>query len=141
MIIVSGLCWASYSLIGRGSRTPLVDTAGNFLRSAPIAVGIGAWGAVNYPIDMRGVVLAIASGAIASSVGYAIWYAVLPALTRTRAAIVQLTVPAIAALGGVILLGEVLTPRLLLASAAILGGVAIAIIAGERRKRVAAAQA
>lgn len=98
MIIVSGLCWASYSLIGRGSRTPLVDTAGNFLRSAPIAVGIGAWGAVNYPIDMRGVVLAIASGAIASGVGYAIWYAVLPALTRTRAAIVQLTVPAIAAL-------------------------------------------
>lgn len=138
LMVLSGLCWASYSLIGRGSRTPLADTAGNFVRTAPVAIGIGAWGAATHPVDMRGVILAIASGAIASGVGYAIWYAVLPALTRTRAAIVQLTVPAIAALGGVLVLGEVLTPRLLLASIAILGGVAMAIVAGERRKRTAA---
>ena len=82
---------------------------------------------------------AIASGVVASGLGYAIWYAALPQLTRVRAAIVQLTVPVIAALGGVIFIAEPLSWRLAIASGAILGGVAIALIAAERRKRIASA--
>jgi drug/metabolite transporter (DMT)-like permease len=78
-------------------------------------------------VTRPGVLLAVASGAIASGVGYSLWYGALPGLTATKAAVVQLSVPVLAALGGVLLLGEVLTPRLVVAAVAILGGVALAI--------------
>ncbi len=133
----AGLCWAAYSLMGQGSRAPLADTAGNFMRCLPIAVVLVVAGEVTHASTATGLVYAIVSGAVASGVGYAIWYAVLPGLSRTGAAFIQLTVPAIAAAGGVLFIGEQLTGRLLFSSAGILGGVALALLAGSRRKATA----
>lgn len=138
LMVVSGLCWAAYTLIGRGSTAPLADTAGNFIRCLPLALAFiiaGVWLRGATPLAM---LYAIASGALASGVGYAIWYTVLPELTRTRAAIVQLTVPAIAAAGGVLLIGEALTLRLVVATIGILGGVALALFAASRRRNARA---
>ena len=131
----AGVAWAVYTLRGRamGSGGAVLDattvTAGNFLRAAPLALGISAllWPLARW--DVQGALLALASGALASGLGYAIWYTALRGLSATRAAIVQLTVPALATAGGVLLLGEPLTPHLLGASAAVLGGVALVILA------------
>jgi drug/metabolite transporter (DMT)-like permease len=133
LMVIAGLCWAAYSLLGQGSRAPLADTAGNFIRCLPIAVVLWLAGEVVHA-STAGVVLAIISGVVASGMGYAIWYTALPTLTRTGAAFVQLTVPPIAAAGGVLFIGEQLTGRLLLSSAGILGGVALALLAANRRK-------
>ncbi len=130
----AGLCWAAYTLIGRGSQSPLADTTGNFIRCLPLALPLILIGALWRGLDATNVAYAVASGVIASGMGYAVWYAVLAALTRTRAAIVQLTVPAIAAAGGVLFIAEPVSSRLLIASAAILGGVAFALIAAETRR-------
>lgn len=138
LMVASGLCWAGYTLIGRGSSAPLVDTAGNFARTAPLAVLLVVAGALVAEITPLAAIYAVASGVVASGIGYAIWYSVLPGLSRTRAAIVQLTVPVIAAAGGVLLISEPLTLRLVLASIGILGGVALALVASEHRKRRAA---
>jgi len=134
LMLIAGLCWAAYTLIGRASSAPLSDTAGNFIRTLPVAVLLVIVAAVTRPITPAAALYAIASGAMASGLGYAIWYTVLPLLTRTRAAIVQLTVPAIAAAGGVIFIGEPVSPRLLISTIAILGGVALALIVAQRRK-------
>jgi drug/metabolite transporter (DMT)-like permease len=134
MMVVSGLCWAVYTLIGRGSKSPLVDTAGNFIRCLPLAAVLIIAGAMTHGVAPLAAAYAVASGAVASGIGYAIWYAVLPSHSRTRAAIVQLTVPAIAAAGGVLLIGETLSPRLVVASLGIIGGVALALIAADRRR-------
>lgn len=133
LMVAAGLCWAAYSLLGRGSRAPLADTEGNFIRCLPAALLVLVAGGMP-GVSGTGAIYAIASGALASGVGYAIWYAALPRLSRIGAATLQLTVPAIAALGAVLFLGEELTTRLLLCSAAILGGIALALLAGERRK-------
>jgi len=134
LMIAAGLCWAGYSLLGRGSSQPLSDTAGNFIRCLPLAVllivlGIG----IEVP-RLEGVLLAMASGAVASGLGYAIWYAALPHLSRTRAAVVQLSVPVIAGFGAVVFIGEAITPRLLIASAVILCGIAVAVVLAGRRR-------
>lgn len=129
---VAGVSWGIYSLRGRRSRDPLADTAMNFLRAAPLAALMGAAMFGSAHILPRGILLAVLSGAVASGVGYAAWYAALPGLTATRAASVQLAVPVLAAAGAVAWLGEKVTPRLVLASVAILGGVMIAV-AGRRR--------
>lgn len=134
LMLISGLCWAAYTLLGRGSRSPLRDTAGNFARSVPLALLLILGGLLSHPLSPAALAYAVASGAIASGLGYAIWYAALPGLSRTRSAIVQLTVPAIAAAGGVIFIAEPLSSRLLIASAAILGGVAIALSVASRRQ-------
>jgi drug/metabolite transporter (DMT)-like permease len=139
LMVVAGISWAVYSLVGRGSSSPLLDTTANFLRSAPLALLLVGTGLIQPLGDWRGLVWAVLSGAVASGLGYAVWYAALPGLQRKQAAIVQLSVPALAALGGVVLLGETLTARLLICSAAILGGVLLAIVAGERRRRAGAA--
>ena len=136
LMAVAGAAWGAYSLIGRGSQAPLVDSAGNFLRCAPagvVLIGLGVW---RLPPDALGLACALASGALASGLGYIIWYSALPSLSRTRAAFVQLTVPAIAALGGVVFVGETLTVRLVLATAGITGGVALALAASQRRRPV-----
>jgi len=135
LMAFAGLCWAAYSLLGRGSVDPLADTTGNFVRSLPVAVLLIAWGWRVHPPDTAGLAYAMASGALASGLGYAVWYAVLPALSRVTAASVQLTVPAIAAAGAVVFIGEPLTTRMVAASLAILAGIALAILAGERRRR------
>ncbi|MDB5528145.1 MAG: hypothetical protein JWR51_1248 [Devosia sp.] len=134
LMVGAGLCWAAYSVMGRGSRAPLDDTAGNFIRCLPIAVVLAIAGNMTHTSTTAGLAHAIASGAVASGVGYAIWYAVLPGLTRTSAAFIQLTVPAIAAAGGVVFIGEQLTGRLLFSSAGILGGVALALLAANQRR-------
>jgi drug/metabolite transporter (DMT)-like permease len=128
----AGVSWAVYSLLGRGSREPLVDTAYNFILTVPIALVLGAVSLVGSSPTPAGIGWAVASGALASGLGYAIWYTALPRLTRSNAAIVQLTVPAIAAAGGILFIGETLSWRLVIASVLILGGVAVAITARQR---------
>jgi drug/metabolite transporter (DMT)-like permease len=110
------------------SAPPLLGSAGNFMRAAPLAVlmSVLLWGQTT--LDTAGMVYAIASGALASGLGYTVWYTVLPALKATHAATVQLSVPVLATLGGVLFLGESITLRLVLASAAILGGIALVIL-------------
>lgn len=133
-MIAAGIGWGAYSLIGRSSKAPTRDTAGNFLRASLIALLLTPLVFVTQPEAMPGdtaIAAALASGIITSGIGYAIWYGVLPALGRAQAGILQLTVPAIAALGGVLCLSEPLTLRLALSAAIILGGVGLAIL---RRK-------
>lgn len=127
LMTTAGIAWGAYSLMGRASSHPIETTAGNFLRASAfaallsvVALGLFAW-------DARGALLAVLSGAVASGLGYAIWYTVLPALRATSAATVQLSVPVIAAAGGVLLLGERLSLRLVLCSIAILGGIALVL--------------
>lgn len=132
LMAIAGAAWGAYSLRGRGAADPLRETAGNFLRSVAFAVPALFLAPGGIELSREGVVLAAASGALASGCGYAIWYAALPALTATRAAVAQLAVPAIAAVAGIALLGEPLTLRLLLSGCAILGGVALAVTTGPR---------
>ena len=131
LMLAAGAAWGIYSLRGRGAGDPLRATAGNFLRAVPFAALLSVvalhWLSVDYP----GVGYAIASGALTSGVGYAIWYTALPALKATHAATVQLSVPVIAALGGIAFLDEHLTLRLVVAAVAILGGIALVVL--ERR--------
>lgn len=135
LMAIAGLAWAVYTLIGRGSAAPLVDTAGNFIRTVPAAILLIVVGTLGGTLSPAAVGYAVASGVIASGLGYAVWYSALPHLTRTRAAIVQLSVPAIAAAGGVLLIAEPLTLRLVVATVGIVGGVALALLAAEQRKR------
>lgn len=131
LMLGAGVAWGVYSLRGRGAGDPTRVTAGNFLRAAPITLGLSLIFHASALLDPAGAGYAVASGALASGIGYAIWYTALPALRATSAATVQLSVPVIAALGGVLLLGESVTLRLVLASLAILGGIALVIV--ERR--------
>jgi drug/metabolite transporter (DMT)-like permease len=131
LMIVAGIAWGVYSLRGRGAGDPLQATAGNFLRAVPFAAALSLAMLAGTALDAAGVALAVASGAITSGIGYAIWYTALRGLKAATAATVQLSVPPLAALGGVVLLGEPLTLRLLLASVAILGG--IALVTAEKR--------
>ncbi|NMG55027.1 DMT family transporter [Aromatoleum aromaticum] len=127
LMIGAGVAWGVYSLRGRGTGNPLAATAGNFLRTVPMAIGLAMLGVAGVNIQSSGVLYAVLSGALASGGGYVVWYAALRGLSATGAATVQLSVPVIAALGGVLLLGELVTLRLVLASVAILGGVAIVL--------------
>lgn len=130
LMVVAGAAWGAYSLRGRASRSPLAATAGNFMRSVPFALAGLAVGFAGDSLHVggRGAALAVASGALASGVGYSLWYLALPGLTATRAAVVQLVVPVLAALAGIALLGESATPRLVAAGALILGGVATTVL-------------
>lgn len=128
---VSGMAWGVYSLIGRGARLPTAATAGNFWRASLLAL------ALSLPVLLLrpesgpsavGIACAIASGAIASGLGYAVWYAALPGLRATQAGIAQLSVPALATAGGIVLLGEPLTWRLGIATALVLTGVGLATL-------------
>lgn len=126
----AGVAWGLYSLRGRGNRSPLLATADNFVLAAPLALAMLASGYLSDSLhaDARGVGSALASGALASGLGYSFWYLALPGLSATRAAVLQLCVPVIAAAGGILLLGERMTARLAIAGILILGGVGIAVI-------------
>ncbi len=128
LMLGAGVAWGVYSLRGKGAGDPASVTAGNFLRAAPISVILSVLMLNGASWDIAGFWYAVSSGALASGIGYAIWYTVLPALKATSAATVQLSVPVIAALGGIMLLGEPLSLRLVLASLAILGGIALVIL-------------
>ncbi|MEJ2721182.1 MAG: DMT family transporter, partial [bacterium] len=122
------IAWGIYSLRGRGAVDPIVSTTDNFIRSVPFVLAAAAVLIRTIDLSPRGVLIAAASGALASGVGYVIWYAALRGLSATRAASVQLTVPVIAALGGVVLLGERMTVRLGISAALILGGVGLTLM-------------
>jgi drug/metabolite transporter (DMT)-like permease len=132
LMLGSGIAWGIYSLRGKGAGDPIGVTAGNFLRAVPLAAGLSIAMLPWASLDSAGFWYAILSGALTSGVGYVIWYAALRGLNATTAATVQLSVPVIAAAGGIMLLGESITPRLLIASAAILGGVALVILTKPR---------
>jgi drug/metabolite transporter (DMT)-like permease len=125
LMVAAGVSWGVYSILGRSLGNPTAATGGNFMRAVPFAAALGLAATNHAAVDLHGALYAMLSGAITSGLGYALWYAALPSLKATTAAIVQLSVPAIAALGGVLLLSEPVTTRLLIASAAILGGIAI----------------
>ena len=127
LMLAAGFAWGVYSLRAKGSGDPMRVTAGNFLRAVPFALALSLAMLPSTSLDAAGAALAIASGAITSGIGYAIWYTALPSLKAASAATVQLSVPLITALGGVVLLGEPPTLRLLLAAVAILGGIALVI--------------
>jgi drug/metabolite transporter (DMT)-like permease len=127
-MIAAGLSWAGYSLLGRGVTDPVKATAGNFLRTVPFAALLFIAQQAGTSVDRTGALYAVISGAITSGLGYVLWYMALPALTATSAAVIQLSVPAIAALGGVVLLAEPLSSRLAMASTAIMGGIALTIL-------------
>jgi drug/metabolite transporter (DMT)-like permease len=131
LMLAAGLAWGVYSLRGRGVSNPLMATAGNFLRTVPMSLGLSLLMFSRFSFDSAGCWYALASGSLTSALGYAIWYAALPGLSATSAATVQLSVPVIAALGGVVLVDEAITLRLVLASVAILGGIGL-VIAGKR---------
>lgn len=127
LMAAAGVAWGFYTLRGKGSSDPLGDTAGNFIRSVPMMVIAAIPFFAHIGLSKRGFVLAALSGAVASGIGYTVWYAALKHHTATRAAVLQLSVPVIAAFGGVLLLSEEVTSRLLIASALILGGIAMTI--------------
>ena len=130
LMLLAGVGWGTYSLRGRGSTDPLRTTAANFVRTLPMVVAMVAIGlAVQRPrLSATGVAAAVASGAVTSGIGYAIWYRALSGLSALQAASVQLTVPVLAAVGGVLFLGERVTLELVGAAALVLGGIALAIL-------------
>ena len=134
LMAIAGVAWGVYSLRGRAVADPLAATAGNFARAAPLALLMSAFfiASARAHANKAGVALAIASGALTSGIGYVIWYAALSKLTAMRAATVQLSVPLIAAFGGVAFLSEAITPRLAAASATILGGISMVLTSKSR---------
>ena len=135
LMAVAGVAWGVYSLRGRGVADPLAATAGNFARAAPLALVMSLLFVAHAHTNAAGSALAIASGALTSGIGYVIWYAALRTLSALRAATVQLSVPLIAALGGVVFLSEAITLRLAAASAAILGGIALVLTSRSQKPR------
>ncbi|MEJ8811635.1 DMT family transporter [Variovorax ureilyticus] len=133
LMIVAGIAWAVYSLRAKGAGDPTQVTAGNFARSAPMALIVSAAMLSSMRWSPAGVAYAVASGALTSGLGYVIWYAALRELKVTSAATVQLSVPVIAAFGGVAFLGESASLRLLVASVLVLGGVAIVLLVRTRQ--------
>lgn len=135
LMATAGLAWGVYSLRGRGSQDPITATTDNFIRAAPIAILM----VLVQPGEMRwstqGALLALVSGSLTSGIGYVVWYSALQGLTATRAAVVQLAVPAIASIGGVVLLSESVTTRLVVASLAVLGGVGLAVAGRVHRRQ------
>lgn len=124
-MVLAGVAWGLYSVRGKGGGDPTRTTAGNFGRAAVMGLALSAVSFKDLALDSAGLVYAVASGAVTSGLGYAIWYRVLPALRASSAAVVQLSVPLIAALGGIVFVGESLTTRFALASIAILGGITL----------------
>ncbi len=136
LMACAGIAWGIYSLFGRRAGPPLEATAGNFLRAAPLALAaLGASRALgnSQHVEASGAILAVASGALASGVGYSLWYAALGGLGAARASIVQLSVPVLTASSGALVLGESLSLRLVEAGAAILSGVALSLF--DRRTK------
>lgn len=127
LMAAAGVAWGFYTLRGKGSTDPLADTAGNFIRSVPMILVASLPFISQLGLSVRGFVLAVFSGAVASGIGYWAWYAALRDLTATRASVLQLSVPAIAALGGFLFLSESADLPLLAAGSLILGGIGLTI--------------
>ncbi len=128
LMTLSGIAWGYYTLAGKGSKNPLADTGYNFLRTLPFVVILIALNFDKVYLTEQGIYLAIASGAITSGLGYTIWYIALRALQTMQAAVLQLLVPVIAAIGGVIFVDELLTSRIVISALLILGGILLVVI-------------
>jgi drug/metabolite transporter (DMT)-like permease len=135
LMLAAGIAWGIYSLRGQVGLEPIAATAGNFLRAVPLAAVLSIALLPSVQLDSTGIAYAMLSGAIASGVGYVIWYTALPRLKAAGAAAVQLSVPVLAAAGGILFLGEPITLRFLIASIAILGGIALVVL--EKRRALA----
>ena len=131
LMIISGITWAFYSLAGKSATTPIAMTAGNFLRAALLSLPIAIFFLDSQNYNQTGVILALTSGIITSGIAYIIWYRALALLSTTKAAILQLLVPPLASLGGVLFISEQFTTRLLIASILILGGVILSVLNGK----------
>ncbi len=131
LMVASGIAWGIYSLFGRGAANPAASTSGNFLRAAPLTIGLSLLALPWLRLDAQGVLYAILSGALTSGLGYVMWYRVLQHMRAMTASTVQLSAPVIATLGGIILLHEALTLGLLIASVLILGGIALVLRTGK----------
>ncbi len=129
---LAGISWGLYSLLGRGVRDPIRVTTGNFVRAVPFSFLVSAVAFRSLELSGRGVLLGVVSGALTSGLGYVIWYAALPGLGATRAATVQLSVPVLAAVGGVLFLFETVTFRLLFSGTLILGGIGLSLLGRSR---------
>ncbi len=127
LMAAAGIGWAAYTLCGRGSTQPLATTAINFLCVLPLALLVSLAFHEDVHITRLGIALAVISGALASGVGYALWYMALRQLRATHAATVQLAVPGLAAVAGIVLLHEPLTARLIIASCLTIGGIAMVL--------------
>jgi drug/metabolite transporter (DMT)-like permease len=134
LMMSAGISWGFYTLRGKGSDNPLADTTGNFVRAVPMVVAAGLPFLYQIQLSRKGILLAVLSGAFASGLGYSVWYAALKFHTATRAAIMQLSVPALAAIGGIVFLAETVSLRLLSATTLILGGIALAIVGRKNSK-------
>lgn len=132
LMLIAGIAWGAYSLLGRSAGDALAATTGNFVRSVPMALLLSMVLLHRASWDLNGVLYALASGALASGLGYAIWYTAITHLKAIQAATVQLSVPIITALAGGLLLGESLSLRLGLSSLAVLGGIALVLTARQR---------
>lgn len=132
MMLVAGVAWAGYTLAGQGSVNPLADTTSNFIRSLPFLVLLLIPFYEQLAVTQSGVVLAVASGALTSGLGYALWYAALRGLSTTQAAVIQLLVPVLAAIGGVLFASELISSRLLASSLLVLGGILLLTLAKAR---------
>lgn len=130
---LAGIAWGCYTIRGRGVAAPVAMTAGNFLRAVPMALVASVLAVSALEVRPHGLLLAMISGALTSGIGYVIWYRVLPRLRTSQASVLQLLVPALAAAGGVIVLSEPISWRLLGASALILGGVGLAVVTRSAR--------
>lgn len=128
LMTVAGISWGVYSLRGRGAVDPIAVTTDNFVRSVPLVLGVSLVLLQMIQVSPKGALLAVASGSLASGAGYVIWYAALRGLTTTRAAAVQLSVPVLAALGGVIFLSEQISIRLIISSVTIIGGLGLVLL-------------
>lgn len=135
LMATAGVCWGLYSLGGRGAANPLLQNTGNFVRAVPLIAAASLLAAPRFHIEPRGVLLSMASGAIATGLGYVVWYAALRGLSAVRASVVQLAVPVIASGGGVFLLSEQVTVRLVLSTVLVLGGITMAIVGGAQSPR------
>jgi drug/metabolite transporter (DMT)-like permease len=127
LMATAGVAWGAYSLRGRGARDPLLQTTSNFVRTVPLVLGVSLASIPQFHIRPAGAALAVASGAIASGLGYVAWFVALRGLTAVRASVVQLAVPVLAAAGGAMFLAEPITPRLVIAALLVLGGIAMVI--------------
>jgi drug/metabolite transporter (DMT)-like permease len=127
LMLGAGVAWGVYSLRGKGERNPATVTTGNFIRAVPFAAALSVAFIPWTHVNLAGVTYAIISGSLTSGLGYVIWYSALPGLKAASAATVQLSVPVLAATGGILLLGEPITVRYMLASVAVLGGIALVV--------------
>ncbi|MDX8396230.1 MAG: DMT family transporter [Mariprofundaceae bacterium] len=128
LMATSGIAWGIYTLRGRVSKFPIADTAYNFLRTTPFVILLALIAIPTMQLSTEGIILAMLSGGLASGIGYAVWYVALKGLSATEAAVVQLFVPVIAALGGIIFISEAITMRLLLSGIMVLGGILIVVL-------------